>query len=54
MRRRKGLRFLYTAADKAVFFAEKTGSSLAQTERLFFFFCENRFLFLHLDGIILV
>jgi len=37
MCRRKGLRFLYTAADKAVCFAEKTGGSLAQTERLFFF-----------------
>jgi len=45
MRRRKGLSFLYTAADNAVCFTEKTGGSLAQTERLFFFFRENRFLF---------
>ncbi len=45
MRRRKGLRFLYTAADRAVCFAEKTGGSLAQTERLFFFFVKIVFFF---------
>jgi len=44
MCRRKGLRFLYTAADKAVFFAEKP-AVLWRKPNDYSFFRKNRFLF---------